>query len=137
MASKSTGKVLRYLPEIEDDEQLYVAQLITDMTDEQAEQFAHIYRERRRDPMHILLLALVGFVGVAGVHRFYIEEIGMGVLYLLTGGLCVIGTIIDLFNYKDLAFRYNRRQASKVATLVEGAFAADDDGSEPPSSLDA
>lgn len=135
MASKSTAKVLRYLPEIEDDEQLYVAQLITDMTDEQAEQFAHIYRERRRDPMHILLLALVGFVGIAGVHRFYIEEIGMGVLYLLTGGLCVIGTIIDLFNYKDLAFRYNRRQASKVATLVEGSFSSDDED-EPPSSFD-
>jgi len=135
MASKSTAKVLRYLPEIEDDEQLYVAQLITDMTDEQAEQFAHIYRERRRDPMHILLLALVGFVGIAGVHRFYIEEIGMGVLYLLTGGLCVIGTIIDLFNYKDLAFRYNRQQASKVAALVEGTFSSDDED-DPPSSFD-
>jgi TM2 domain-containing membrane protein YozV len=126
------SKVLRYLPEIEDDEQLYVAQLITDMSDEQAKQFAYVYRERRREPIHILLLALVGFLGVAGAHRFYIDEIGMGVLYLLTGGLCVIGTIIDLFNYKDLAFRYNRRQADEVAALVGDAF-PDDDEKEPPS----
>lgn len=127
------SKVLRYLPEIEDDEQLFVAQLITDMSEEQAKQFAHIYRERRREPIHILLLALVGFLGVAGAHRFYIDEIGMGVLYLLTGGLCVIGTIIDLFNYKDLAFRYNRRQADKVAALVDDAFSPDEDNETPDS----
>jgi len=65
------SKVLRYLPEIEGDEQLYPAQLITDMTDEQAEQFARIYRERRRDPTHILLLALVGFLGAAALNGFY------------------------------------------------------------------
>lgn len=120
------SKVLRYLPEIEDDEQLYVAQLMTDMSEEQAERFAHIYRERRRDPTIILLLALVGFLGVAGVHRFFIDEIGMGVLYLLTAGLCFIGTIVDLFNYKDLAFRYNRRQADRAASLVAGAFPDDE-----------
>jgi len=113
------SKVLRYLPEIEDDEQLYVAQLLKDMTDGQAQRFAHIYLARRRDPMHILLLALAGFVGIAGAHRFYLEEIGMGILYLLTGGLCVIGTIIDLINYKDLTFRYNRRKADEVAALVD------------------
>lgn len=129
------SKVLRYLPEIEDDEQLYVAQLMTDMTEEQAEQFAHVYHERRRDPTMVLLLTLVGFLGVAGVHRFFIDEIGMGVLYLLTGGLCVIGTIVDLFNYRDLAFRYNRHQADKVAALVANAFPTDD-GDTPPA-LDA
>lgn len=129
------SKVLRYLPEIEDDEQLYVARLMTDMTEEQAERFADIYHERRRDPTIVLLLALVGFLGVAGVHRFFIDEIGMGILYLLTAGLCFIGTIVDLFNYKALAFRYNRRQADEVAALVASAFPADD-GDVPPS-LDA
>ena len=121
------SKVLRYLPELEDEEQLYVAQLLKDLTDAQAQQFAHVYLARRRDPMHILLLALAGFVGIAGAHRFYIEEIGMGVLYLLTGGLCVIGTIIDLVNYKELAFRYNRRKADEVAALVGDAFSDGDD----------
>ena len=117
------SKVLQYLPELEDEEQLYVAQLLKDMTEKQAQQFAHVYLARRRDPMHILLLALAGFVGIAGAHRFYLEQIGMG-------GLCVIGTIIDLVNYKDLAFRYNRSKADEVAALVDDA-PADENG--PPS----
>lgn len=124
------SKVLQYLPELEDEEQLYVAQLLKGMTEKQAQQFAHVYLARRRDPMHILLLALAGFVGIAGAHRFYLEQIGMGILYLLTGGLCVIGTIIDLVNYKDLAFRYNRSKADEVAALVDDAPA---DENSPPS----
>jgi TM2 domain-containing membrane protein YozV len=62
----------------------------------------------------------VGFVGVAGVQRFLINQIGMGVLYLLTGGLCLIGTIIDLINYQDLAIDYNMRMANESAMLVKG-----------------
>lgn len=112
------SNVLRYLPEIEGDEQLHVAKLINDMSDEQADRFARIYRERRKDPQTILLLALVGFAGVAGVHRFVIDEIGMGLLYLFTAGLCLIGTLVDVINYKSVAFRYNRRQADEVAALV-------------------
>lgn len=112
------SNVLTHLPELEGDEQLYVAELINDLSDEEAEQFAHIYRERRQDPQMILLLALVGFVGVSGVHRFVIDEIGMGLLYLFTAGLCVIGTIMDIINYKSLAYRYNRKQAEEAVALV-------------------
>jgi TM2 domain-containing membrane protein YozV len=43
-----------------------------------------------------LLLALIGFLGIGGIQRFYTGHIGLGVLYLLTGGLCGIGTIIDI-----------------------------------------
>jgi hypothetical protein len=35
------------------------------------------------------------FLGLLGIHRFYLGHIGMGILYLLTGGLCGIGWIID------------------------------------------
>lgn len=112
------SNVLKHLPELDGDEQLYVADLVNDMPDEEAEQFAHVYRERRRDPTIILLAALAGFILVAGVQRFLVDEIGMGFLYLFTGGLCVIGTIIDIINYKSVAFRYNRKQADEVAALV-------------------
>lgn len=36
------------------------------------------------------------FLGFLGVHKFYEGKIGMGILYLCTGGLCCIGVIIDL-----------------------------------------
>jgi hypothetical protein len=35
----------------------------------------------------------------------------MGLLYFFTGGLCIIGTIVDLVNHKDLAMEYNRKMA--------------------------
>ena len=36
-------------------------------------------------------------VGVLGVHKFYEGKVGMGILYLFTGGLFGIGVLIDWF----------------------------------------
>lgn len=113
------GKLLDHLPELEGDEAAYISQLMKQLDDETAEKFANVYRARRKDPQIILFTALAGFLGVAGVHRLIIGHIGMGILYLLTGGLCVIGTIVDLINYKNLAFEYNRSIAQEVRSLID------------------
>jgi TM2 domain-containing membrane protein YozV len=42
---------------------------------------------------YILLI----FLGFTGAHRFYVNSIGMGVIYLCTCGLCGIGYWVDLF----------------------------------------
>lgn len=80
--------------------------------------FATVYRSRRRDPQMILLTTVLGFIVIAGVQRFMIGQIGMGLLYLFTFGLCFIGTIIDLINYQDLAFEYNRRMIMETAAII-------------------
>lgn len=36
------------------------------------------------------------FLGVFGAHKFYEGKVGMGILYIFTGGLCGIGVIVDL-----------------------------------------
>lgn len=41
-----------------------------------------------------LALCIIG--GPFGLHKFYEEKIGMGILYLFTGGLFGIGALIDL-----------------------------------------
>ena len=111
--------VFQLLPSLEGEEMAYVQSLIKDMTDTQAQQFAMAYSARRKDPTTILILALVGFVGFAGLHRFMLNQIGMGILYFLTGGLCFIGTIIDLVNHRKLAFEYNSTVAQQVALMTK------------------
>jgi TM2 domain-containing membrane protein YozV len=113
--------IYQLLPNLEADEMNFIQGLIKDMPEAQAQQFAMMYNSRRRDPQIILLTALLGFVLVAGVHRFILGQIGMGILYIFTGGLCLIGTIVDLVNYKRLAFDYNFREAQQVAAIVKGS----------------
>lgn len=110
----------QYLPELQGRELAFVQGLTKDYDDQKLMSFANIYRSRRRDPQIILLTTLLGFVAVAGVQRFLVNQIGMGLLYLFTGGLCLIGTIIDLINYQDLAVEYNQRMATEAAMLVQG-----------------
>ena len=110
--------ILQVLPELEGMEMTFVQGLIKDMTDEQTQLFANAYRSRRRDPLLILLTCLLGFIGFAGIHRFIIGHAGMGILYLFTAGICFIGTIIDVVNYKNLTFEYNQAIAQQVANLT-------------------
>lgn len=110
--------VLDYLPGLEGDEAAYIQKLMEPMSDEKAHKFANVYSARRKDPQLILLTSLIGFFGVAGVHRLIIGHIGMGILYLLTAGLCLVGTVVDIINYKNLAFEYNRQIAREVHSLI-------------------
>jgi len=114
------ANVYEVLPEIIGEEQMYISSLIKNMDDKQAFQFANVYRSRRKDPQIILLVTLVGFLGLAGIQRFLTDQIGLGILYLLTVGICWIGTIIDLVNYKKIAFEYNQQQANQIAVMIKG-----------------
>ena len=52
-----------------------------------------------------LICCILGFVTVGGIHRFVTGHIVLGVVYLLTGGLCLIGTIVDLVNILNGSYR--------------------------------
>jgi len=111
-------KILELIPNLDPGEMGMLNQILEGKDDEYITQFAIQFRARRKDPQIILLLALVGFVGFAGLHRFILGHIGLGVLYLLTGGLCLVGTIIDLVNYRNLAVEENVKIAREVDMML-------------------
>ncbi len=115
------ANVAQIMPQIEGEEMTYVQGLIKELNDNQAQTFANTYLSRRKDPQTILLTSLIGFLGIAGIHRFILSQVGMGLLYLFTAGLCGIGTIIDLVNFKKLAFEYNQKVAQQVSVIIRGS----------------
>lgn len=96
----------------------FLQQATAGLTENQHRNFINIYSGKRRSPQDILLFTLLGFIVVAGVQRFVIGQIVMGIIYLLTGGFCLIGTIVDLINHKSLANNYNRDMAYETLQIV-------------------
>jgi hypothetical protein len=94
------SKYLYNLSNITTEELMYLKELTTNLSDEEQKKFILIYSGKRRDPQHILLFTILGFFGVAGVQRFVTNQIGLGILYFFTAGLCFIGTIVDLINQR-------------------------------------
>lgn len=110
--------VLKYLADVTTEELFTINSQVKGMTENQIIQFCQLYRAKRKDPQLILILTLLGFFGAAGIHRFVMGEIGWGILYLLTAGLCFIGTIVDLVRYKSLTMEHNSRAIVECMLLV-------------------
>lgn len=54
---------------------------------------------------------LLTFLGVFGIHRFYMGKWITGILYLLTGGLLFIGVLYDYWTLNDQVDLLNREAA--------------------------
>lgn len=118
MEINNENNVMSLLPELQGEEMIFVQELIRGLSKEKARLFATVYKSRRKEPQLIMITALLGFFIAAGVHRFIVGQIGMGLLYLFTGGFCFVGTIIDLINYQKIAFEYNSKIAEEVKATV-------------------
>ena len=58
-----------------------------------------------KNPTTVLIISIL--LGTLGIDRFMLGNVGMGVLKLLTGGVCGILWIIDIINYKKMTQAYN------------------------------
>lgn len=110
--------ILGLIPDMDSEELYSIQTLMQGMSEGQQQQFISIYRRKRKDRTLMLVLALLGFFGAAGIHRFLAGDIGMGILYLFTAGLCFIGTIVDIINIGSFTLKYNLAQANEAANLV-------------------
>jgi len=96
------------IPHLDPAELELLRQTTQGYSEEKLNSFVNLYKSRRKDPQNGMIMGIVPFViHIHGIQRFYYGQIGMGILYLLTGGLCLIGTIIDLVNNKKMALDAN------------------------------
>lgn len=87
-----------------------------------------------------VVLPLCIFLGVLGVHRYYVGKIGTGVIWTLTAGFFGIGWIVDIFtvalggfyDVNGYVVRFHPTEAELAA-----AEAAQSDGGEDPAEDDA
>ena len=110
--------ILKYLYNATPEELITINSRTKGFSVDDLEQFCIIYRSKRKDPQLILILCLLGLVGVAGIQRFFIGHIGMGILYFFTAGLCFVGTIIDAVNHKELAMEYNAKMITETLSML-------------------
>jgi TM2 domain-containing membrane protein YozV len=106
------------LPGMDYEEMMFIQNLTRNMTDDQQRNFYMIYQNRRKDPQTILVCSIIGLVFLPGLQRFMLGQIGMGILYLFTLGLCFIGSILDLVNNKKLSLEFNQQEAIQSASMV-------------------
>lgn len=82
--------------------QAIIQSKLNEMTDDKATILSSI---ELKDPTTMLIIEI--FFGELGVHRFMLGQTGMGVFMLLTGGLCGILWLIDMFTVSRKTQEYN------------------------------
>ena len=110
--------LITMIPAVEADELAYLQALTKDLSEDKLKLFISIYNGKRKKAETILICCILGFVCAGGIQRFVVGQIGMGILYLFTGGLCLIGTIVDLVNHKQLAFEFNQKMAIESMSMI-------------------
>jgi TM2 domain-containing membrane protein YozV len=112
--------LITLIPTIEPDELAFLKAFTKDLPEDKLHLFISLYNAKRKRSETILICCVLGFVGFAGIQRFVAGQIGMGILYFFTAGLCFIGTIVDTINHKELTFELNQKTAIEAMGMVKG-----------------
>ena len=86
------------------------------LTEQERQLFYLQYSSVERDRTVLLIVSV--FAGSLGIDRFLLNDIGMGVLKLLTGGLCGILWVIDIFLIMGKTDEYNRQKAHEIVSAI-------------------
>jgi TM2 domain-containing membrane protein YozV len=100
-------------------EELYAMQ---GMTEQQRMIYMSQVSGARKDPTVGVLLAL--FLGGFGAHRFYMEQIGLGVLYIVFVWTFIphIVALVECFFMPGRVRRFNYERSMLIASQVRAAF---------------
>lgn len=67
----------------------------------------------------IVYTLIVIIFGVFGVHKFIDGSVGMGILYLCTGGLCGIGWLVDIIKAIVLLIKSKQQTTDISENIIE------------------
>jgi TM2 domain-containing membrane protein YozV len=87
------------------------------LTDQQKMMFMSQYNSDKKDRTLALILSIL--LGTLGIDRFYIGDMGIGILKLLTAGVCGILWIIDWFLIMGKTDEYNRNKARDILAAIK------------------
>jgi TM2 domain-containing membrane protein YozV len=101
-AEANTNKLLQQLPQ--DKQMLFVMQ----------------YNSVKKNPTIAVILAL--FLGGLGIHKFYLGQNGLGILYLLFcwTSIPAIIALIEAFVISGQVGKYNEKKAREIAGMLGG-----------------
>lgn len=90
------------------------------LTEQQQVVFMGQYNMVRKDVTAAILLAF--FLGSFGAHRFYMGEIGMGILYICFCWTFIphIVALIECFFLPERVRQYNAMHAAAIAAQIRG-----------------
>jgi TM2 domain-containing membrane protein YozV len=91
-------------------------QLTEGMTEQQKFIFQTHYAAERKD--RVLILVISVFLGAFGIDRFLLGDVGLGLLKLLTGGVCGILWLVDIFLIMGRTDDFNRAKAQEIAMAI-------------------
>lgn len=89
-----------------------LGQMTDGMSDSQRMIFQSQYSSERKDRGTGLLLAVIGW------DRFWLGQIGLGILKYITAGGCGIWWLIDIFTAGTRCDDYNRQKAQEIAAAM-------------------
>ena len=98
--------------------ELAVNQIISQLPQDKQMIFWMQYNNIKKSPTTAILWAL--FLGGIGAHKFYMGQIGLGILYLLFVWTYIPSIIafIELFTLSGQVARYNEQKAREISMLI-------------------
>ncbi len=94
-----------------------VQMMTRDLAPDQKMLFSSQLAASTKDRSTALILSVL--LGTMGVDRFYLGDIGLGLLKLFTLGVCGIMWLIDLFLIRGRADELNRRKAQEILDSIK------------------
>ena len=99
-----------------------VAQMMGKLPQDKQMMFMMQYNSVKKNPTTAVVLAL--FLGGLGVHKFYLNQAGLGVLYLLFCWTYIPGVIalVEAFMIASKVAEYNEKKAREILMMVGGVY---------------